>query len=213
MLDCADDLGWCLFYYSGAASAAGACVPVPVCVLMRLCACVCVRACVVRARACVCLPARCRWLGSVTWVHESEGAALGMKVAATPPFTLTLTLTLRPRLQPSPSPSGLSYSGAVLGTRDGSYPTSPAALERMEAALGSAGILPWELSFVVRGQGGGAVTEWGEGGRAALRSSSAHVSSREWGAFQPWWHKWCTQQCGVGRATPVCAPSPTLCPP
>eukprot|EP00983_Pelagomonas_calceolata_P120120 1160675-Pelagomonas_calceolata.AAC.17 len=44
--------------------------------------------------------------------------------------------------------SGLSYSGAVLGTRDGSYPTAPDALQRLDAALGKAGIRPWELSFV-----------------------------------------------------------------
>jgi len=46
------------------------------------------------------------------------------------------------------STAGLSYSGAVLGTRDGSYPTAPDALQRLDAALGKAGIRPWELSFV-----------------------------------------------------------------
>jgi len=46
------------------------------------------------------------------------------------------------------SAAGLSYSGAVLGTKDGTYPTEPDTLERLEAALDSAGIKPWELSFV-----------------------------------------------------------------
>ncbi|KAF5843914.1 hypothetical protein DUNSADRAFT_36 [Dunaliella salina] len=44
--------------------------------------------------------------------------------------------------------NGLSYSGAVLGTRDGSYPSAPDALQRLDASLGKAGIRPWELSFV-----------------------------------------------------------------
>lgn len=44
--------------------------------------------------------------------------------------------------------AGLSYSGAVLATRNGAMPTSPAALSRLETALDLAGIKMWELSLV-----------------------------------------------------------------
>ena len=44
------------------------------------------------------------------------------------------------------SAAGLSYSGAVLGSRSGAMPT--AGLERIEAALDAAGIKMWELSYV-----------------------------------------------------------------
>jgi hypothetical protein len=53
-----------------------------------------------------------------------------------------------------PHCTGLSYSGAVLGSRDGSYPTDPGALQRLDVALGRAGIRPWELSYVDNRWGG-----------------------------------------------------------
>jgi hypothetical protein len=40
----------------------------------------------------------------------------------------------------------MSYSGAVLGTRDGQWPS--AYTERVHGALRDAGIEPWELSIV-----------------------------------------------------------------
>lgn len=46
--------------------------------------------------------------------------------------------------------AGLSYSGAVLGTVDGSWPA--AYTERIHAALQVAGIEPWELSTVDNSQ-------------------------------------------------------------
>ncbi|KAJ9516112.1 hypothetical protein QJQ45_024542 [Haematococcus lacustris] len=46
------------------------------------------------------------------------------------------------------SAAGLSYSGAVLGTRDGAMPTGADVLRRLEAALELAGIKMWELSTV-----------------------------------------------------------------
>ncbi|GFH24830.1 Violaxanthin de-epoxidase [Haematococcus lacustris] len=46
------------------------------------------------------------------------------------------------------SAAGLSYSGAVLGTRNGAMPTGADALRRLEAALELAGIKMWELSTV-----------------------------------------------------------------
>ncbi|PSC68636.1 violaxanthin de-epoxidase-related [Micractinium conductrix] len=65
ILDCAEDLGWCVFYYSGAASRAG-----------------------------------------------------------------------------------LSYSGAILASKDGQWPASEEARTRIEKLLAGAGIKPWELSNV-----------------------------------------------------------------
>ena len=44
--------------------------------------------------------------------------------------------------------AGLTYTGAVLASRDGEWPTSAAALERIEVALERAGIKMWELSTV-----------------------------------------------------------------
>jgi hypothetical protein len=44
--------------------------------------------------------------------------------------------------------AGMAYSGAVLGTRDGEWPAGLKSAERIEAALRSAGIEPWELTRV-----------------------------------------------------------------
>eukprot|EP00955_Chlamydomonas_euryale_P107650 365788-Chlamydomonas_euryale.AAC.1 len=46
------------------------------------------------------------------------------------------------------STAGLSYSGAVLGTRDGGMPAGEGAMARVEAALEASGIKTWELSMV-----------------------------------------------------------------
>ncbi|KAL4427643.1 hypothetical protein ABPG75_001732 [Micractinium tetrahymenae] len=46
------------------------------------------------------------------------------------------------------SRAGLSYSGAILASRDGQWPASQEARLRIDAALEAAGIKPWELSTV-----------------------------------------------------------------
>ena len=46
------------------------------------------------------------------------------------------------------SRAGLSYSGAILASRDGAWPAAPAARRRIAAALDAAGIKEWELSNV-----------------------------------------------------------------
>jgi hypothetical protein len=46
------------------------------------------------------------------------------------------------------SKAGLSYTGAILTSRDGLWPEGTAARARIVAALERAGILPWELSNV-----------------------------------------------------------------
>ncbi len=46
------------------------------------------------------------------------------------------------------STAGLSYSGAVLATRNGAMPSSAGADSRLEAALERAGIKTWELLTV-----------------------------------------------------------------
>lgn len=46
------------------------------------------------------------------------------------------------------SNAGMSYTGAVLGSKNGDWPTSPEALSRIEIALDKAGIKMWELSTV-----------------------------------------------------------------
>lgn len=46
------------------------------------------------------------------------------------------------------SRAGLSYSGAILASSDGQWPTLQGAQQRIEAALQAAGIRPWELSSV-----------------------------------------------------------------
>ena len=46
------------------------------------------------------------------------------------------------------SAAGMSYTGAVLGSRDGDWPTGKEALSRIEVALDKAGIKMWELSTV-----------------------------------------------------------------
>ena len=43
---------------------------------------------------------------------------------------------------------GMAYTGAVLATRDGEWPKGLASAERIERALRSAGIEPWELTRV-----------------------------------------------------------------
>lgn len=44
--------------------------------------------------------------------------------------------------------AGMSYSGAILATRDGEMPADPGAMRRIEEALERAGIKTWELSMV-----------------------------------------------------------------
>jgi len=44
--------------------------------------------------------------------------------------------------------AGLSYTGSVICTKDGVWPTDPEKLARIERALGRAGIKMWELCFV-----------------------------------------------------------------
>ncbi|KAL4444678.1 hypothetical protein ABPG77_002495 [Micractinium sp. CCAP 211/92] len=46
------------------------------------------------------------------------------------------------------SRAGLSYSGAILASKEGQWPTSQEAQQRIEASLQAAGIKPWELSSV-----------------------------------------------------------------
>jgi hypothetical protein len=54
------------------------------------------------------------------------------------------------------SKAGLSYTGAILTSRDGLWPEGAAARARIEAALARAGTLPWELSNVTHDASGGA---------------------------------------------------------
>lgn len=56
------------------------------------------------------------------------------------------------------SAAGLSYTGAILATRDGAWP-APEYEARLERALDTAGIRPWELSRVDNSDCGGAVLE------------------------------------------------------
>jgi len=46
------------------------------------------------------------------------------------------------------SAAGMSYSGAVLATRDGEWPGGAESARRIESALAAAGIEPWELTRV-----------------------------------------------------------------
>lgn len=57
------------------------------------------------------------------------------------------------------SAAGMSYTGAVLGSRSGGWPAGAEAVGRIEAALERAGIKMWELSDVKNGECGGAPLE------------------------------------------------------
>jgi len=46
------------------------------------------------------------------------------------------------------SAAGMSYTGAVLASRSGDWPTDASSLERIELGLDKAGIKMWELSTV-----------------------------------------------------------------
>jgi hypothetical protein len=57
------------------------------------------------------------------------------------------------------SRAGMSYSGAVLGTKDGAWPSAHGQAARVEAALARAGIMPWEVSRVDNSNCAGAPLE------------------------------------------------------